>query len=69
MSLRRELINAIKCGNVVEMHFATGKNSGGGNDIQYSAGVIDIKTGRDGITSPIKSLTPDEWKMIKIKYG
>lgn len=70
---RTEFINEIKNGNIVEMYFAMGKNSGGNNDIHYRAEVVDIKTDADGIPSPEKLLTPDEWKhdinkiWIKIK--
>ena len=71
---RSEFIGEIKNGNSVEMYFAIGRNSGGNNDIQYKAEVLDIKTDGDGIPSPEKTLTPDEWKndknkiWIKIKH-
>ena len=70
---RAEFINEIENGNIVEIYFAIGKNSGGDNDIHYKAQVVDIKTDGEGIPSPEKAFTPDEWKenrnkiWIKIK--
>lgn len=70
---RAEFIGEVKSGSVVEIYFAIGKSSGGDNDINCRAVVVDIKTDREGIPSPDKSLTPDEWRedrnkiWIKIK--
>jgi hypothetical protein len=59
---RAEFIGEIKNGNIVEIYFAIGKSSDGDNNIHFRAEVADIKTDGDGIPSPEKSLTPDEWK-------
>ena len=62
-----EFIKAINNGLVVEIYFAIGKNSGGNNQIEYKAQVIDIKSDSDGINSPENSLTPIEWRDNKNK--
>lgn len=64
---RAEFVNEIKSGNIVEIYFAIGKTSGGDNDIHFKADVVDIKTDGEGIPSPDKSLTPDEWKQNRNK--
>jgi hypothetical protein len=70
---RAEFVNAIKSGNVVEIYFAVGKSRGGHNEIEYQGEVMDIKTDAEGIGSPEKAVTPNDWKdnnnkiWIKIK--
>lgn len=56
-----EFNRAIEDGLILEIYFAIGKNSGGDNEIEYKAQVVDIKSDPDGINSPEKSLTPTEW--------
>lgn len=64
---REKFINAIGNGYTVEMYFAVGKSSSGNNDIQYRAEIIDIRTDANGITSPEKLLTPQQWANDKNK--
>ncbi|NLZ34323.1 MAG: hypothetical protein GX889_05340 [Clostridiales bacterium] len=58
---RQEFLKEIKDGNIVEMYFAVSKGSGGENDIVYKGEVLDIKTEKEGLLSPDKLLTPEEW--------
>lgn len=62
-----EFLSKIKDDCVVEMYFSVSKNSSQHNDIVYKGEVVDIKSDADGIFSPDKSRTPDEWKDIKNK--
>lgn len=68
---RKEFLEAISNNEIVEMYFVIGKGSNGNNDIQYKADVIDIETDANGLISPDKKLTPeqyiDENKKIWIK--
>ncbi|SDL23767.1 hypothetical protein [Natronincola ferrireducens] len=64
---RNEFIDAIKRNEVVEIYFAIGRNSGGSNEIEYKAKVLDIYTDAEGINSPEKQLTPLEWRENKNK--
>lgn len=56
-----QFIDAINNENVVEIYFAIGKKGAGNNDIQYKAEVADICSDPNGIYSPDKLLTPNEW--------
>lgn len=63
----KEFHEAINNGLCVEIYFAIGKTSGGNNDIQYKAEVIDIKSDPEGLYSPEKGLTPVEWQELNNK--
>lgn len=58
---RKEFLEAINNNEVVEMYFVIGKGSNGSNDIQYKAEVLDIDTDANGLESPNKKLTPQEY--------
>lgn len=63
----KEFHEAINNGLCVEIYFAIGKTSGGNNDIQYMAEVIDIKSDPEGLNSPENELTPVEWQELNNK--
>lgn len=64
---RQEFLSAIKKDYVLEIYFAVSKNSDGYNDIVYKGEVLDIKVDGDGMLSPDKKSTPNEWKDVKNK--
>lgn len=64
---RAEFVNAINNKYIVEMYFVVGKSGGSNNDIKYKAEVLDIRTNANKMSSPDKTLTPNEWKNDKNK--
>lgn len=62
-----EYEKAIKRGETVNMYYAVGKNVEGTNEIVYQAKVLKIVSDSEGISSPDKKLTPDEWRDLKNK--
>jgi hypothetical protein len=62
-----EYEKVIKSGEVLNIYFAVGKNVEGTNEIIYKARVLQIVSDAEGILSPDKKLTPDEWKDLKNK--
>ena len=64
---RAEFLKAINEEFVVEIYFAVGKTGGGTNEIVYKAEVVDVVSDAEGISSPDKTLTPNEWKDGKKK--
>lgn len=46
----------------VYIYFVVGKKGGGNNEILYFAEIVDIVTDAEGVRSPDKKLTPNEWK-------
>lgn len=64
---RAEFLKAIKEEFIVDIYFAVGKTGGGTNELGYKAKVLDIVSNAEGVSSPDKSLTPNEWKDDKKK--
>lgn len=62
-----EFLKAINQGDIVEIYFVLGKASEGDNEIRFKAEVIDIKSDRQGMPSPDKNLTPENWKDVNKK--
>lgn len=64
--MAKEKVNIIKDAiyndEVVYMYFVVGKKGGGNNEILYCAEIVDIVTDAEGVRSPDKKLTPNEWK-------
>lgn len=58
---QEEFLTAIHAGKRVEIYFVIGKSGGGSNKIEFRADVIDLKSNREGLTTPDDRITPEQW--------